>query len=995
VSVVPSPVPGDAARREALRRRLATLRGREYWRSLEDLAQDPAFRRDLSEILPRPTAALGASMDRREFVTLVGAALALSGLAGCGRPPDEKIVPFVRQPETTLPGKPLYYATAMPRTGGATGLLVRADMGRPTKVDGNPGHPASLGGTDSWAQASIYSLWDPDRSQAVTRAGVPSTWSAFLGALGSALEGPRAKGGAGVALLTEEVLSPTLADQIERWLAVMPGARSYAYEPLGRDSVSAGSLLAFGQDLEPIYHLDKADVIVSLDADFLCTGPGHERYSRDFAGRRRADGEAPSLSRLYVIESALTPTGAMADHRFPLRSSQIESVARALGAALGIRRAGEGPRGQAPWLAPLARDLGARGGRGLVIAGRDQSASVHALAALMNETLGNVGKTVSYIEPLPFVPKGRDSSIGALAESMAKGEVEVLMILGANPVYSAPADLEFQRLLSRVKFRAQLSLYEDETSWHCHWQVPEAHFLESWSDTQAYDGTASIVQPVIAPLYDGKGAHEVLSAIAGEVGRRSYDIVREYWRGRHGPVGFEAFWSSALHEGVLPRTARSPRKVAVKGDRIPAPAEAAARPAGLEIVFRPDPSIDDGRFANNAWLQELPKPLTKLTWENAALIGPAEAARRGLATGDVVELSLRGRSVRAPLWILPGHADGSVTLHLGYGRTRAGRVGTGLGSDAGLLRTSGSMGFALGLELRKTNEKARLASTQAHHSMEGRDPVRVITLRDYSRDPAAARHGEENEQKPSLYPESPSGDYAWGMLIDESVCTGCNACVVSCQAENNVPVVGKSQVLLGREMHWLRIDSYFAGRPESPQAVHQPVPCMHCEKAPCELVCPVNATAHSSEGLNQMVYNRCVGTRYCSNNCPYKVRRFNFFQYADVETPSFGEMYNPDVTVRERGVMEKCSYCVQRITRARIAAESEGRRIKDGEVQTACQQACPTGAIVFGDLSLRRSQVALRKKSPLNYELLGELNTRPRTTYLAKVLNPNPEIEEA
>jgi len=500
---------------------------------------------------------------------------------------------------------------------------------------------------------------------------------------------------------------------------------------------------------------------------------------------------------------------------------------------------------------------------------------------------------------------------------------------------------------------------------------------------------------VIAPLYDGKTTHEIVSAASGQVGRTAYDIVREYWKRRHGPEGFEAFWSSALHEGTVPRTARAGRMATVKEEGIPGPAAGAERPAGLEVVFRPDPATYDGRFANNAWLQELPRPLTKLTWENAALIGPREAARWDLASGDVVELSLRGRSVRAPVWILPGHADGSVTVHLGYGRSRAGRVGSGLGFSAGALRTSESMSWGRGLEIRKTGERARLASTQAHHSMEGRDPVRVTTLQAYSANPDAVKSEAEREAKPTLYPEVPPGEYACGMLIDESLCTGCNACVVACQAENNIPVVGKSQVRSGREMHWLRVDTYFAGSPDRPQAVHQPVPCMHCEKAPCELVCPVNATVHSSEGLNQMVYNRCVGTRYCSNNCPYKVRRFNFFQYADFETPSFGEMYNPDVTVRERGVMEKCSYCVQRITRARIAAETEGRRIRDGEVTTACQQACPSGAIVFGDLSDRASHVVLRKRSPLNYELLGELGTRPRTTYLARVRNPNPEIEEA
>jgi molybdopterin-containing oxidoreductase family iron-sulfur binding subunit len=992
-SQTPGPAPAPAE--EALGHRLQSISGREFWRSLEELAPTAEFRRELREALPRSASALAEPMDRREFVTLVGAALALSGLAGCGRAPDEKIVPFVQQPEEMVPGKPLFYATAMPHPGGATGLLVRCDMGRPTKVEGNPRHPASLGGTDPWAQASIYSLWDPDRSQAVTRAGAPSTWSAFLGALGSALEAPRKKKGAGIALLTEEVLSPTLASQIETLLSGLPEARWYTYEPSGRDPLAAGSRLAFGQDLDPVYHLDRADVVVSLDADFLSCGPGRERYSHDYTERRRVSGPSPLISRLYVVESALTPTGSMADHRWAVRSSDIEAVARAIAAALGISGAGKGPGWNAPWVSALANDLGAQRGRSLLLAGRDQSAPVHAWAAAINEKLGNAGKTVTYIDPVPFRSTRGDPSLQALAQSMARGEVDVLLILGGNPAYSAPADLDFSRLLSKVAFRVHLGLYEDETSWLCHWHVPETHFLESWSDTQAYDGTASIVQPVLAPLYDGKGAHELVSAAAGEIGRRPYDLVREYWKRRQGPENFETFWNLALHEGMIPGTARPARRPTARVDRISPPGEDDhARPEGLEVVFRPDPSAFDGRFANNAWLQELPKPLTKLTWENAVLLGPREAARRDLASGDVVELSLRGRTVRAPVWILPGHADGSVTLHLGYGRSRAGRVGTGLGFNAGLLRRWESMAWSPGLELRKTGEKARLATTQTHHSMEGRDPVRVTTWKAGSDVPKAAGHEEDREPRPTLYPEAPPGDYAWGMLIDESVCTGCNACVVACQVENNIPVVGKSQVQNGREMHWIRVDSYFTGPPDRPQAVHQPVPCMHCEKAPCELVCPVNATMHSSEGLNQMVYNRCVGTRYCSNNCPYKVRRFNFLQYADFETPSFGEMYNPDVTVRERGVMEKCTYCVQRITRARIAAEAEGRRIRDGELKTACQQACPNGAILFGDLSDRRSQLVRRKASPLHYELLGELNTRPRTTYLARVRNPNPQIEE-
>jgi molybdopterin-containing oxidoreductase family iron-sulfur binding subunit len=932
-------------------------------------------------------------MDRREFVTLVGAALALTGFAGCGRAPTDQILPYLRQPEQIVPGKPLYYATAMPWAGGATGLLVRSDMGRPTKIEGNPRHPASLGGTDPYAQGAIYSLWDPDRSQAITHTGMPATWSAFLGALNSALERPRARKGAGLAVLTEEIVSPTLGAQLDGLLRILPDARWYSYEPLGRDYVRAGSLLAFGEDVEPVYTFADADVIVSLDADFLACGPGRERYSHDYTNRRKVTQAAPNLSRLYVIESTLTTTGTMADHRWAVRSSEVESVARALAAAVGVGGEGTLPEPPPPWVGPIARDLLAHKGRSVVVAGRDQTPNAQALAAAMNHALLNEGKTVRYIDPVSFRPKIADGSLPALADAMVRGQVEALVILGGNPVYAAPADLEFERRLASVKFRMHLGLHSDETSWQCHWHVPETHFLESWSDALAYEGTASILQPLISPLYEGRSPHELVAALAGDVGRRPYDLVREHWKRSHGDRDFEAYWSTALHEGIVPGTARPARPVALRvTDSVGRPVRTAPD-AALEVVFRADPAVWDGRFSNNAWLQEMPRPITKLTWENAVLVGPQTAARLGLSTNGLVTLTVGDRAVRAPVWIQPGQAEHSVTVHLGYGRTRAGRIGTGLGFDAYRLRTTGAPLFQTGLSIRPLAEKAALASTQSHRSMEGRDLVRVTTRQEFLEDPHVITPEDERRPKPTLYPEVPPGDYAWGMLIDLNACSSCNACVVACQVENNVPVVGKSQVLMGREMHWLRVDTYVTGPADRPEVAHQPVPCMHCENAPCELVCPVNATVHSSEGLNEMVYNRCVGTRYCSNNCPYKVRHFNFFQYADFETPSFREMYNPEVTVRERGVMEKCSYCVQRITRARIEAEVNGRRIPDGGVKTACQQACPNGAILFGDLLDHGSEVARRKSSPLNYDLLGELNTRPRTTYLARVRNPNPELE--
>jgi molybdopterin-containing oxidoreductase family iron-sulfur binding subunit len=681
----------------------------------------------------------------------------------------------------------------------------------------------------------------------------------------------------------------------------------------------------------------------------------------------------------------------MADHRWPVRADEIEAAARDLAAALGIlpREASERPRFD--WISVVARDLKRYGAESLVLTGSGQTPAVHALVAAINHALGSIGRTVEYIDPPAFRPVDGRDALAELTSDMDAGKVDVLLLLGGNPVYSAPADLEFHRALSRVKFRAHLGLYEDETSWLCHWHLPEAHFLESWGDAVAFDGTASIVQPVIAPLYDGRTSHDVISVAAGEPGRKPYDLVRDYWRRRRGGQGFEMLWQTALHDGIVTGTARAPRKI----DPRPEDLRRALRPSqaadSLEIVFKPDPTVWDGRYANNPWLQELPKPLTTLTWDNAAMIAPSFARRRGIANGDLLAISREGRTVRAPAWIVPGHADESITLHLGYGRMRVGRVGNGRGFNAFLLRTRDAFGFAAGFRVEKTGEKVRLAATQTHHSMEGRDPVRVTTADRMATDSEAIRTEEDRDRR-SLYPEVAPGEYAWGMVIDLNTCTGCQACVLACQVENNVPVVGKDEVLRGREMHWLRVDTYQTGPPDRPDRVHQPVPCMHCEKAPCEIVCPTVATAHSSEGLNQMVYNRCVGTRYCQNNCPYKVRRFNFFGYADFETPQRQQSYNPDVTVRERGVMEKCTYCVQRIVQTRIGAEKEGRKIRDGEVQTACQQVCPNGAIVFGDLGRRDSQVAQLRSSPLNYELLGELNTRPRTTYLARIRNPNPEL---
>jgi molybdopterin-containing oxidoreductase family iron-sulfur binding subunit len=996
----------------SIRTRLGAARGRQYWRSLEELAETEAFQEFLHREFPRQASEWLDPVGRRQFLRLMGAALALAGLSACTPAPAEKIMPYVRAPEDIVPGKPLYFATAMSLGGFATGLLVESHMGRPTKVEGNPDHPASLGATDAFAQASVLTLYDPDRSQAVTYLGRIRPWSAFLQELLARLDDQRVRQGAGLRILTETVTSPTLADQLRAILTQFPAAKWHQYEPVGQDNSRAGSLLAFGEDVFARYRFDNADVIFSLDADFLSMFPGNLRYAREFAVRRRVTTERPEMNRLYTVESSPSLTGAMADHRLPLRASAIEALARTVAAKLGLQVEPGGVLPEnvpSPWIDAVVADLQRHRGSSLILVGEGQPPVVHALGHAMNQELGNVGNTVIYTAPIVAQSVDQTASLRELVEDLDTGRVEILVTLSGNPVFTAPANLRFGERLAKAGLRIHLGLHYDETAALCHWHIPEAHYLEAWSDTRAYDGTVSMVQPLIMPLYNGKSAHELLAAFSNQPDRSGYAIVRDYWRRQNPAPDFEQRWERALHDGLIAGTALPPKSVSLRAagewggvQGAPQPSAPGPQPP-LEIVFQPDPSIFDGRFANNGWLQELPKPLTKLTWDNAALLSPATAQRLGLAYkigkrggeafADVVELQYRGRAVRAPIWIVPGHADDCVTVCLGHGRTRAGKVGTGTGFNAYSIRTSDAPWFGTGLEIRKTGERYALACTQLHHTMQGRDLVRAATLEEYRQHPDIAHEaGHEPTETPSLYPPVEYKGYAWGMAIDVNTCVGCNACVVACQAENNIPIVGKTEVMRGREMHWLRVDSYYRGDVGNPETYFQPVPCMHCEHAPCELVCPVAATVHSAEGLNDMVYNRCVGTRYCSNNCPYKVRRFNFLQYSDWNTPSLKLLRNPDVTVRSRGVMEKCTYCVQRINAARIEAEKAGRRIRDGEVVTACQAACPTEAIVFGDINDANSRVAKLKAESRNYGLLAELNTRPRTTYLAALRNPNPDI---
>ena len=983
----------------ALGARLQSMHGQTYWRSLEELAQTEAFQVYVQREFPEHAAEWHDAVRRRHFLHLMGASLAFAGLSACTRQPDEHIVPFVRAPEDIIPGRPQFFATAMPFNGVANGILVQSHDGRPTKIEGNPQHPASRGATDVFGQAAILSLYDPDRSQAVLHAGQISTWSAFLAAMSTALEAQRVRRGAGLRILTESVSSPTLLYQLRTVLDAFPMAQWHHYEPVTRDAVYAGTQLVFGRALQPVYHLDHAEVILTLDAELLASMAGNLRYARDFAAKRGVQNGQTTMNRLYAVESTPTLTGAMADHRLPLRATDIGTCARRLAQALEVPEARlVRPDAAAPyerWLQVLASDLQRHRGTSLIVAGDYQPPAVHALAHAMNHALGNVGATVTYIAPVETQAVDHLTSLRSLTEAMAAKQVDLLLILGGNPVYTAPVDFRFAEQLAKVPLRMHLSLYDDETSALCHWHIPEAHMLEAWSDTRAYDGTATIIQPLIAPLYGGKSVHEVLALLAGQPGRSGYDIVQTYWRAQHGETDFTRFWRTALHDGVVAGTAFAAEDIQRRTFQLPeAPAVASPVPA-LELILRPDPTVWDGRFANNGWLQELPKPLTKLTWENTALLSPATAARLGLRNEQEVELRYHGHRVRAPVWVMPGHADDAVTIHLGYGRWRAGRVGSGTGFNAYGLRLSTTPWFGPGLEIRATGGHHPLATTQEHHSMQGRHLVREATLAHFLEHPHFVHDmAHDPPDSLTLYPPHAYDGYAWGMAIDLNACIGCNGCTIACQAENNIPIVGKAEVKRGREMHWIRIDRYYEGDVNQPSTVHQPIPCMHCENAPCELVCPVAATVHSDEGLNDMVYNRCVGTRYCANNCPYKVRRFNFLQYADYDTPSLKLMRNPNVTVRTRGVMEKCTYCVQRINAARIQAKLEDRDIRDGEVVTACQAACPTQAIVFGNLNDPTSRVTQLKANPRHYGLLTELNTRPRTTYLAKLRNPHAALEE-
>jgi MoCo/4Fe-4S cofactor protein with predicted Tat translocation signal len=983
------------------RARVGDLRGREFWRSLEELERSEVFDEFFEQEFPQQAVPLSKGVDRRNFMKLMGASVAMAGLAAC-KQPAETIVPYVQMPENLIPGKPLFFATAMTLGGVASGLLVESHMNRPTKIEGNPEHPSSLGATDSYTQASILGLYDPDRSQVVRKYGDTSTWGDFIGALQPILTAARTSG-AGLRILTGTITSPSLADQMRQLLAAYPGMKWHQWEAVNRDNARAGARAAFGGDANVIYDFTKANVVVSLGSDFLGEGPGHLRYARDFMSRRKVrKGETQSINRLYAIEGSVSMTGSVADHRIAIRPSQIESYARAILSGTS----------NDPVLKALIEDLQANRGASVVIAGDEQPATVHVIAHAINSMLGNIGSTVLVTDPIEVAPVNHVASLRELVTDINAGTVKALIILGGNPVFDAPVDFKFEEALQKVPFRAHLSPYYDETSLRCHWHIPETHYLETWGDARAHDGTVTIQQPLIAPLYNGRAASEVLGALIGGLDQTPYQTVRNYWFA-HGAT--EQSWREWLHAGLIPNSALPTRAAAASASLQPSTNQQPPTNTGIELEIRHDPTVYDGRFANNAWLQELPKPQTKITWDNVLVVGPKTADKIGFSAEErgplfnekqtrFVEVSYRGGKMRLPVWVVPGWADDVATLYFGYGRERGGKIADGTGFNTYKLRVSTALHGGAGAGLAMSEAAPRvypIACTQEHQSIDPkvigeRGIIRSSSFAGFQQNPDFAKdvhHGEPGAHgSESMYPAFEYKQHAWAMVIDTSICTGCNGCVVACQSENNIAIVGKDEVVRERELHWLRIDRYYRGNPDNPEVFHQPVPCMQCELAPCEPVCPVEATSHSGDGLNDMTYNRCVGTRYCSNNCPYKVRRFNFFHYADYDTPALKPMRNPDVTVRTRGVMEKCTYCVQRINHAKIEAEKQDRRVRDGEVVTACQQACPTQAIVFGDMNDPTSAVAKLKAQPTNYELLGELQTRPRTTYLATIRNPHPSL---
>jgi molybdopterin-containing oxidoreductase family iron-sulfur binding subunit len=1012
----------------------------EYWRSIAELEGRPEFRELMQrEFAVPPEEVPPNAPERRSFMKLMGASLGLAGVA-C-RWQEDKLVPLARREENAVPGETRRYATAMDLGGLTLGLHAISYDGRPIKIEGNPLHPDSLGATGPIQQASVLGVYDPDRSDRPMRRNggkaSPATFQDFDAFAIERFKKLRDKRGLGLRVLSERSSSPTLAAQRQRFQEVLPLARWITYEPLAVDGPREGSTLAFGKAHRSLFAFDQAKLVLTLDADPIAANfPSGVANARALAKRRLPEGD---MSRVYAVESSLSETGALADHRLALRAELVPAFVAALDAAVSAKAsplpelgaAQTVPQAQflsdpevAKFLEVLAKDLLANVGTSVIVAGPTQPAEVHALVHRLNAVLGNAGRTVHYVEEPATEAMSDVDALKRLTDEMNGGRVETLLILGGNPAYNAPADVPFGEALGRVKESIHLSLYDDETSQRSQWHVNAAHYLESWGDARAWDGTISLIQPLIAPIYGGRSAIELVGLLLGE-SAKPLEAVRT----THGAlIPNEAAFRKALHDGVVagsafPRVTPAPKPVTLKlGERALGPLKLGN--GALEIVFAEDVKVHDGRFANNAWLQELPEPITKLTWDNFALMNPTTGTELGVEDGGPVTVTLGGKSITLPALFSPGHAEGSVRLTLGYGRNAAGKVGghardgvAPVGANTYALRTArGRYTVAGGSVIRSNAEFPRLSSTLELHNIdnigregvEGRQPqlLREASLEEYKKNPHFVDEKVHHPPLLNLWQDPVSYDgHKWGMTIDLNKCSGCSSCVTACQAENNIPVVGKENVAKGREMLWLRVDRYYKGTAGKADVTFQPVPCQHCENAPCEQVCPVGATVHSSEGLNDMVYNRCIGTRYCSNNCPYKVRRFNYFNYnleeigvtpfTPTEDPKMkvkAMVFNPEVTVRSRGVMEKCTFCVQRIQNVKIKAKNARRPILDGAIKTACQEACPTDAIQFGDLNDRSSKVAKEAANPRAYSLLGELNNRPRVRYLGRVRNPHPEL---
>ncbi|MGY4568527.1 MoCo/4Fe-4S cofactor protein with predicted Tat translocation signal [Bradyrhizobium sp. USDA 3256] len=942
-------------------------RGPVLWSSLEELSGDPAFEAWVDA--EYPVAATFGPTARRTFLKLMGASFALAGLAGCEKSPFVAALPYVEQPQGTDVGIPKYYATAVTLDGYAQPVIATTYSGRPTKLDGNPDHPATQGRSDVFMQAAVLELYDPDRAQAPNRRGEPVTWSDVQHHIGLLRQQWTQSQGEGVALLLGHSTSPTLIRQIEALVREFPKAQIYEHAAVGGGRGLDSTRAAYGQPLQLRPQFENCDVVVSLDDDFLGAGPHQVANARAWSAARHRTADQPGLA-LYMAEAVPSTTGAMAEARVAVDASRTWLVAQGLANSCDVAGAAKPDLSakEQRWLDRAVHACRSARGRALVTCSRFGDDATASWVARTNEALGATA-LLGAAAPVPNVANAK--RLSDLVSDIGRGAVQTLIIIDANPAYTAPAWLAFRDAVAKVRSSVHVGIHRDETGALCEWHLPLTHTLESWSDARSIDGTATIIQPTIAPFYDVRTVHQVMALLLGQLDPLPAAPVRDTWRAALGN-DFETKWTRCLHDGYVPEQRAAPPNIhAAATAVVPPPPD-----DGLDIVFRPDPTIWDGSFANNAWLQELPKPLTTLTWGNVISIGPALAMRKDLTNGDHVRIRVRDRSISGPVWVLPGQAPNTVALTLGYGRSKAGRVGDGLGYNAYHVQPIDQPWQTKG-SLHKLGTRETLAVTQLHHRMEGVDFVREVNAADTD-------HPKHETTQPSLYPPKPSAQNAWGMVIDLDACIGCNACVAACTAENNVPVVGSEQVKVGREMQWLRIARYYTGDVEEPRSFFQPVPCMHCEQAPCEMGCPVHATTHSPEGVNQMVYNRCIGTRTCSSYCPYKVRRFNFFDYRPASDAPEHAAHNPDVTVRSRGVMEKCTYCTQRIEAAHVAADKENRPIRDGEVVTACQSACPTKAIVFGDIRNPDSEVSRLRGDGRHYVLLEEQGTRPRTTYLAR-----------